>query len=148
VVVDAVRDGEFLDGERLEASYGGVRQQLKQRGPGRYEAVLPVQPQGGQIAVFRERELIARRSASFPPASLEPAGAQERLQELARLTGGGMLATLNDYRPPEGREPLPLWPLAALLALLVFLVELVVRRLAPLQGRPAALLSGGRALQQ
>lgn len=145
VVVDAVRDGEFLDGERFEASYGGVRQRLEQRGPGRYEAVLPVQPQGGQIAVFRERELIARRSASFPPASLDPTGARERLQELTQLTGGAMLATLNDYRPPEGREPLPLWPPAALLALLVFLVELVVRRL----GRPGpAMPGGGHALQQ
>jgi Mg-chelatase subunit ChlD len=145
VVVDAVRDGEFLDGERLEASYGGVRRPLEQRGPGRYEAVLPVQPQGGQIAVFRERELIARRSASFPPASLEPTGAVERLQELTRLTGGGMLTALNDYRPPEGREPLPLWPLAALLALLVFLIELVVRRLGRLG---PAMPGGGRALQQ
>ena len=148
VVVDAVRDGEFLDGERLEASYGGVRQQLEQRGPGRYEAVLLVQPQGGQIAVFRERELIARQAASFPPASLDPTGAQERLQELARLTGGEALSALDGYRPPEGREPLPLWPLAALLALLVFLVELVVRRLAPLQERrPPVALSGGRAPQ-
>ena len=156
VVVDAVRDGAFLDGEQLEASYGGVRQPLVQRGPGRYEAVLPVQPQGGQIAVFRESELITRRTVSFPPASLEPAGAQERLQELVRLTGGVALATLSDYRPlelatataNEGRESLPLWPLAALLALLVFVAELVMRRLRPLQELRLPVALRGRAPQQ
>jgi hypothetical protein len=149
VVVDAVREGAYLDGERLEARYGGVRQPLVQRGPGRYEAVLPVQPQGGQIAVYREGELIARRGASFPPAALDPTGARERLEALAQLTGGALIEAVADYRPPDAREPLPLWPVAALGALLAFLAELVMRRLGRLPQTESAPLgfSGARAPQ-
>jgi Ca-activated chloride channel family protein len=142
VVVDAVRGGEYVNGERLVARYGGLSVELDQVGPGRYLGRLPYTPGGGQdVVVSRGSELVARAPVAGPDPEFAEQDGAALLEAVARRTGGTVVTGVA-YAPDLGGAGRSLWQPLLVAALAVFLAELAWRRLAPL--REAVPASVGR----
>lgn len=134
VVVDAVREGEYIDGEQLLARYSGAEVALEQVAPGRYEAFLDTPPAGGTLLVVGGGEVVARAQVTAPSGEFDTAGGEALLREIARRTGGEVLAEAGRYAPEMPARATPIWPWPALAGVMVFLLELLWRRFGP-QGR-------------
>ncbi len=128
VVVDAVAGGDYIDGERLSARYDGAEVALEQVAPGRYEGVLDTPPSGGTLLVVGSGEVVARAQVTAPSGEFDTAGGELLLQEIARRTGGEVLAEAGRYAPEMPERATPIWPWPALAGMTVFLLELVWRR--------------------
>jgi uncharacterized membrane protein len=150
VSVDAIgADDRFLDdltstltiegpmqaqGERIRTTHA-----LAQRAPGRYEARIPLTRHGSYTlrALHRRGErVVAQSQASFShPYSVEyaarpPDGAL--LARAARMTGGSALSSAAQLFDPGGERVLAReesWPTLVLLALGLFLLDVLLRRL-------------------
>jgi hypothetical protein len=94
VAVDAVKDGQFINGLQLEAHYADLAQTLTQVAPGRYEALIEAPPGGGNLLIISGTEVVARTVVSPPNAEFDQTGAALLMQEIARQTGGAMLRRL------------------------------------------------------
>jgi uncharacterized membrane protein len=130
VVVDAVRDGQYVTGEVLEARYGNERIRLEQTGPGRYEGVFEVSPAGGTVIISNRDGVVAREPVNLPFAAFDARGADELLRDIALRTGGEVLPEPGLYAPLTPRAPREVWPLLVMAGFAVFVVELIYRRLA------------------
>ncbi|HEX7021457.1 MAG TPA: hypothetical protein VF171_01280, partial [Trueperaceae bacterium] len=138
VVVDAVKDGAYINNQRLVARYAGASTPLEQVAPGRYEGTLEAQATGGSLLVVSGSDIVARADVRTPNAEYDTDKGGALLAEISRRTGGQVLAEPGTYAPPTPSAPKPLWPAFAAAGLLVFLIELFVRRFAPLRMRRAA----------
>lgn len=129
VVLDAVADGEFVNGETLTARYGGQEVTLEQVAPGRYEALVetPAGP-GGALSVSRRGEVVARTQVSAADSEFDTAGGRALLQEIAARTGGQVIEDVSSYNPEVGRQEQAVWMWPALAGLAVFVLELGFRR--------------------
>ncbi len=127
VTVDAVERNQYRNNLPLEVRVGSERIELKQTAPGRYEAALPKNAEGN-IALLSRGTLLERRSLSSQNKELETTGGEALLRQIAKATGGRYLENLEGYVPARQVSSLPLAPWLALLALLVFMVELGWRR--------------------
>jgi len=133
LVVDAVRGGEYVNNERLEARFGGATVLLDQVAPGRYVGQLPWREGAGSEVVFSVGgEVVARAQAAGPDPEFAQVDGAALLSSIAQRTGGEVVSSTL-YAPPMSGRRAPLWPLAAGAALALFLVELGHRRLS----RPA-----------
>ncbi len=131
VVVDAVRGGEYVNGERLVARYGGRSVVLEQVGPGRYLGRLPWAPGGGQdVVVSRGSELVARAPVAGPDPEFAPVDGAAVLAAVAKRTGGSVVAG-DAYAPELAGAGRSLWQPLLAAAVAAFVVELAWRRLAP-----------------
>jgi len=142
VVVDAVRDGEYVNGQDLEVRYGGDSVALEQIAPGRYEGYVPATSanaaSGGTLLVVDGDEIVARNQVNAPNAEFDTATGEALLRTIAERTGGEFYTSLETYAPTTPDDTTPLWPWPALIGLLVFLLELAVRRLGPVGTRQLA----------
>lgn len=130
IAVDAVQGGQYVDNLQLEAHYAGFSEPLMQVAPGRYEAYLEVPPGGDQLLIVSGSEVVARTAISPPDAEFDQTGAELRMQEIARLTGGEVIAEPGRYAPPVTLTATPIWWLPALFGVALFVLELIVRRFA------------------
>lgn len=139
VVVDAVRGGDYVNGLPLEARYGGTTTPLAQVAPGRYEGLVPA-AEGGTLLVLDGDEIVARENVAAPDAEFDTAGGETLLRTVAERTGGEFYTSLDRYAPSTPDDATPLWPWVALAGLIVFLLELVLRRFGPAErvGTPVA----------
>ena len=128
VVVDAVEDGEYVNSAQLEVRHAGTRAQMEQIAPGRYEAVVPLGDPGDPVLVVQGGEVVARTAANVVTPEFDQQGAPELLRQISLRSGGENLATLEGYAPELTRQGVPLWPWLLAGALLLFLVELLLRR--------------------
>ena len=138
LVVDAVQDGRYIDGERLEARYGQQRLLLEQTAPGRYETWLNGVPQGSSISVSRipeqqerrpdSQDIVARTSVPYQRPQLNPQESLSLLQDIAARSGGSFFSELGHYQPPPVQTQQHYSLLFVALALAMFLAELVYRR--------------------
>jgi Ca-activated chloride channel family protein len=128
VVVDAVEDGQYVNGARLEARLAGRTTRLEQVAPGRYEGRLPGDLGEGTVLVVERNEVVAQTRLEVPHPEFETAGGAELLAMISERTGGVVLVSPEGYAPELRRSGAPLWPLFTLAALALFLAELVVRR--------------------
>jgi len=86
---------------------------------------------------------VARTAVSPPNAEFDQTGAVLLLQEIARQTGGEVIAVPGRYAPPAGSLLTPVWWVLALAGLALFVLELLWRRLAGLfYPRPIRPLAG------
>ena len=131
VVVDAVKDGEYIDNQVLEARYDGVTQPLEQVAPGRYEGRLETPADGGTLLVVNGSDVAARAPVANPNAEFATTDTRALLQEISLGSGGEVLEVPGVYAPPIPSDALPVWPLFAGLGLALFLVELLARRFWP-----------------
>lgn len=130
VVVDAVRDGQYVTGEQLEARYGNARIALEQTGPGRYEGVFDLAPMGGTVVISNREGVVAREPVNLPFTAFDASGAEALLRDIAQRTGGELLAEPGRYAPLAPSAPRELWPPLLLAGLALFVAELIYRRLA------------------
>ncbi len=139
-------DGSFADFLRLEAVLlpGGAATPLAQTGAGRYETTLPALAEGGYAlrAVDRSRGRVALLPFSVPyPEEYRHTGVdQATLRTIAQATGGQFLA--GDAvlpKPPAtlGQSHVPIHRQVLLLALALFLLELVRRKVPRRLAKPA-----------
>ncbi len=142
VVVDAVRDGQYVNDRVLEVRYGGETRALEQVAPGRYEGSLPFSAAGGSLLVIDEGEVVAREDVQVEAPEFDTDGGAALLQTIALRSGGVFYETLDAYAPELPDERAPLWPYPAVAGLIVFLLELTLRRFAPVR-QPTLARSGG-----
>jgi Mg-chelatase subunit ChlD len=147
VTVDSLGDDRtfrnFLKTGATLLGPGGEKSEmsLAQIGPGRYEATTRATDPGAYLLQVTQRDpnddrVLAQQSSGFVTSTsteywqLRPN--RQLLERLARATGGRELASpgqafAHDLRAPgAGRE---LWPPLTVLAMLLFLVDVAVRRL-------------------
>ncbi|UCH26180.1 MAG: VWA domain-containing protein [Trueperaceae bacterium] len=129
VVVDAVENGTYINNKTLVARYNGIDRELEQVAPGRYEGRLEAPSSGGSLIVYDGSEVVARSRVSTPNPEFNTQGASERLREISTFSGGKNLDIPGVYAPPTPSTALPVWAPIALAGLLIFLLELVFRRL-------------------
>ena len=133
VVVDAVKDGEYINDKNLLVRYNGVQQPLEQVAPGRYEGLLDVTADGGTVLVIDQDEVVARAQVSAPNAEFDTRDAHVLMQSIAELSGGSVIEEAGVYAPVTPDDAQQLWSYLALAGLVVFMTELVIRRFASLR---------------
>ncbi len=140
VVVEAERDGRWLDGlqpqGRLSTPEGEVVSlPFEQTAPGRYEATLDDVPEGVYLLRVGEETLGEVQEAfSVPyPEEYRRVGVNpDLLSRIAYTTGGQYLDTLeglSEQLAREARVYRDLWQPLAVLALLLFVGDLIARKL-------------------
>ncbi len=130
VVVDAVKGGEYVNNETLTARFDGSVTTMEQVAPGRYQARLPYSAgSSGDVVVSEGSEVVARAGVGGPDPEFADGNGGALLAEIARRTGGTVVTEPGPYAPAVGGSRVPLWPPLAAAALLLFLVELLARRL-------------------
>lgn len=144
-LIDA--DGAFPTGvvPELEIRYAGLvgRTAVRQTGPGRFEADVPLDLRPGDAARFRilgeslpedltgGADLERAIHLSYPDEYRFLPADEEGLAALAAETGGVLAPTRAEMLAARGDRVLrsrALWPLLAFLALLAYLLDLSVRR--------------------
>ncbi len=131
----------FLEGSaRVVAPDLTVRElPLRQVAPGRYVATMDVGQDGSYLAGVslsdgdtQVGQVVTEAVQPYSPEYRTPAVGSSLLPELARLGGGGVLSDPAAVfrRPDEARRvPHPLWPPLLLVALLMLLMDVALRRL-------------------
>lgn len=128
VLVDAVEDGVYLNGRRLEARFDSETVALDQVAPGRYEGRIPAGDGRGTLLIVEGSEVVARTEVSRPSPEFTTAGGPALLEQIATRSGGDVIAEPGRYRPTTTGGRFDLWPLLTLAAFAIFLAELVWRR--------------------
>ncbi|MEN6368946.1 MAG: VWA domain-containing protein [Thermotogota bacterium] len=140
-------DGSFVDFLRLEAVLlpGDAVTPLEQTSAGRYEATLPALAEGGYAlrVVDQTRDRIALLPFSVPyPEEYRHTGVDEAtLRTIAQATGGRFLTgeqILSKSPATLGSSYAPVHRQALLLALALFLLELIRRKLPRRLARPTS----------
>lgn len=156
VHVEATGEGDdfanFLDisGSVVNPDLSSERINMEQVGPGRYRAQFPAQQHGTYIVNLQYRDgekmglLRGAVSVPFAPEFRDLKSNPATLAEAAQITGGRVLSNKLDNDElfshaglifPDARKPL--WKQLALLWLVLFLMDVAVRRVAI---DPAALM--------
>jgi Ca-activated chloride channel homolog len=130
VIVDAVKDGEYLNDKVLELRYGGVTVPLEQSGAGRYEASVPRQAEAQSLLVVDGNEIVARNSLRSQGSEFATANGGTLLRTLAERSGGQIITDLSEYQPITVSNDRAIWMYFALAGLGLFVLELVLRRFA------------------
>ncbi len=145
VALDAVEpSGRFLNQAQTELTLIDPtlttrKLEMAQSAPGRYEARFDATRAGSYQLVFsqtRDSQLIGRQSrglaVGYPDElRLKPVNA-EQLRQIAATTGGRADVKPEDvFTPPEksALRAVPLWPILATAALLLFMIDVALRRI-------------------
>jgi Mg-chelatase subunit ChlD len=127
VVVDAVRDGEYINNRNLTVRFSGGSAVLEQVAPGRYEGRIAAEGSGTLLVVDGD-EVVARTRVTQPSPEFDTADGRLLLETLAARSGGQVIDASAPYAPLSANEAQPLWYAFAVASLALFLIELVVRR--------------------
>jgi len=131
VVVDAVLAGEYVNGERLSARFGGATVQMDQVGPGRYVGRVPwIESAGQEVVVARDGDVVARASVTGPDPEFADIDGARLLEAVAQRTGGAVV-TGETYEPELAGGGRSIWQWFLAAAVAVFIAELAWRRFAP-----------------
>lgn len=131
ITLDAVRDGVYLNDLRAEARFGTAGTTLEQVAPGRYQGTVPWRGDAGaDVVVAVGNELVARTRVTGPDPEYADVDGAALLAGVAQRTGGQVVDP-ETYRPTLGsvRRPVWQWPVGA--ALVLFMLELALRRVGP-----------------
>ena len=127
VVVDAVRDGEYINNRNLSVRFAGGSAVLEQVAPGRYEGRISAQG-SGTLLVADGDEVVARSRVTQPSPEFDTTEGQLLLQLIAERSGGRVIEPGTRYAPTTPDSAQPVWYAFALAALALFLIEMVLRR--------------------
>jgi uncharacterized membrane protein len=158
VVIDAVEGGEFVNGldSRLVLLGPGATDrtdlEASQTAPGRYEAAFELAAPGTylvQITQTRDGRIVNQQSVgtvkSYSPEYALHDAAHEPFLRLLAATGGGTHdpAPKAIFAPPTRAVKVyrPIWPALVLAALVLFLLDLLLRRIDLRNLRPFRRLS-------
>ena len=145
VIVDAISDqGDFLSEPSpvltvIDPNLQRSRHAMRATAPGRFAAELPVRQQGAwHLEVVRDTvdETASRLSrgisVGYPDELRMLPTNVSILQQIADVSGGRYDTapyTVADADERTARQPLPLWPWLLMAALLLFIVDVALRRL-------------------
>jgi Ca-activated chloride channel homolog len=132
VIVDAVKDGEYLNDKQLELRYGGQSVTLEQSAAGRYEASVERQADAQSLLVVDGNEIVARSTLRGQGSEFATANGAVLLRTLAERSGGQIITDLSEYQPVTVANDRPVWMYFALAGLGLFMLELLLRRFASL----------------
>lgn len=139
VVVDAVQAGEYVNNKQLTVRFGGAAAAMEQVAPGRYQARVPFpEDASGSVVVSDGSEAVARAQVAGPDPEFADVDGAALLGEIARRSGGTVVEPGARWAPVAGGVERPLWPPLALAGMVVFVLELLLRRLRGETPRPAA----------
>ena len=140
VVLDVTDEGtQFSNGLNVKVEgFEGSAHALRQTVPGRYEATLPAgaRPSSGEVSIYSSR---SDASQSLPlaivsnyPAELQLKPTNETLlRQVAELSGGRYDIGPQEVFNPDDRTAqriTPLWPYFTAIALVLFLMDVTLRR--------------------
>ncbi len=132
VVVDAVADGEYINGEVLTARYQGKEVELEQSAPGRYEALIDDPTVGETILIRRDQDVVARTPVNLANREYDNKDGQSLLSQISTLTKGSVLnfpdSGVLAYNPAMQKRSTPIWHIFALAGFGIFFLELILRR--------------------
>jgi len=145
VVIDALDDQgnfeNFLDfqGRVVTPDFDSVPLTVRQIAPGRYEASFPATEVGTYMLSLEsekdgKRQLVTGGSAlSYSPEYQVSRSNDALLQSIAKESGGTLVEAPAAYTPflhnlPTGMKPRMLWPMLALIGLLLTPIDIFVRR--------------------
>jgi Ca-activated chloride channel homolog len=128
VIVDAVKDGQYLNDKTLELRYGGQSVQLEQSGAGRYEVTVPRQAEAQTLLVVDGNDIVARSHLRNQGSEFATGNGEALLRSISERTGGQVISDLSDYQPTTVSNDRPVWMYLALAGVSLFLLELVLRR--------------------
>jgi Mg-chelatase subunit ChlD len=133
--------GQYLDGLRVEATVAGPRTtgrvSLRQTAPGWYEGEAVLEGHGlyvVAVTAWRGEEVVGRRrlpvAVPYPPELQDPHPDPTLLARVAEAGGGRVLRTPREALapPPDAPGYREAWPALASGSLVLFLVELVARK--------------------
>ena len=132
VVVDAVRDGKYINNRNLRVRFDGVTSDLEQIAPGRYEGRIDIGAAQGTLLIIDGSEVVARSRVTTPNPEFDTVDGGLLLERIATRTGGALIDPAEPYAPITPSTSTPIWFVFALAGLAMFLIELIVRRF----GRP------------
>ncbi len=151
LTIDAVdENGHFVNGllstaQRIDPGLDIAQVELTQTAPGRYRAQFPLHQVGSYM--FRIRQSLPNAQAedepyadftrgvtiSYKPEYRHLSTNEAFLRELAEVTGGVYGATIDDLFAVEEGDSVPvrhrLWPWLLLAAILLFVLDVAMRRL-------------------
>jgi Ca-activated chloride channel homolog len=128
VIVDAVKDGQYLNDKTLELRYGGQSVALEQSGAGRYEITVPRQAEAQTLLVVDGNEIVARNHLRNQVSEFATSNGEALLRSIAERSGGQIITDLTEYQPSTVSNDRPIWMYLALAGVSLFLLELVLRR--------------------
>jgi Mg-chelatase subunit ChlD len=137
VIVDAVKDGQYLNDKTLELRYGGQTVALEQSGAGRYEVSVSRQAEVQTLLVVDGNEIVARSHLRNQGSEFATSNGEAMLRSLSERTGGQVISDLTEYQPTTLANDRPIWMFVALAGVGLFLLELVLRRFPNLMSRSA-----------
>lgn len=128
--LDAVRDGAYVEGEKLSVRYQGREMALEQRSFGRYEAVLPrgSNNQNDEVVILQNDTIISRSRLPLSTGEFAQQGGRTLLAKLSAISGGAVLEAGTNYNPAGLWQRRSLRLPFILLALSCVLLELSLRR--------------------
>ncbi len=129
VVVDAVKDGLYLNNQNLQLRYAGEDINFEQVAPGRYEAYTAISDNSGTLLVVEGDEVVARKQVQPRDAEFDSEGGELLLAQIAERTGGRVITTSDVYSPVAPDKITQLWPFFAAVAAILFIIELILRRI-------------------
>ena len=108
VVVDAVKNGEYINDQVLELRYSSETKPLEQSAPGRYEAFIPAKADAETLLVVNGTDIVAR--TQLPSTSeFDGADGEQLLKTIAGRTGGEVIESLEGYQPITTQSSRNLW---------------------------------------
>ena len=132
VVVDAVADGEYINGEVLTARYQGQEIEPEQSAPGRYEAFIDDPTVGATVLIRRDQDVVARTPVNIANREYDNKNGQSLLNQISSLTGGSVLSFadsgLLSYNPAMKKRATSIWHFFAMAGFGIFFLELILRR--------------------
>ncbi len=126
IVVDAIKDGNYINREKLEVRYDALSIPLEQTAPGRYEGFLNKPTKGGPLLVIRGGEVVSQKQISLLNNEFDTKEGEVLLKKISERTGGEVLNDFT-YNPKLPKQATPIWHWLVLSAFVLFLVELVWR---------------------
>jgi Ca-activated chloride channel homolog len=134
VIVDAVKDGQYVNDKTLELRYGGQSVTLEQSGAGRYEVTVPRQAEAQTLLVVDGNEIVARNHLRNQGSEFATSNGEALLRHIAERSGGQVINDLTEYQPTTVSNDRPIWMYVALFGVSLFLLELLLRRFPNLSG--------------
>lgn len=128
VTVDAVEGGDYVNNARIEARHDGRVLGLEQVAPGRYTGRLPWTGGTGEVVLVSEGEVVSRTRVTGPDPEYADVDGAALLADVALRSGGRVLQVGERYEAQLSSGRRHLWPYFAVLALALFMAELVWRR--------------------
>ena len=144
LTVDAVKDGEYINGKHLQLRYAGKELELEQIAAGRYQAYVPNSANDSNIIISDGNEVVAKARVDNKHNEFDERNGSELLKDISGLSGGTVVENLKNYRPQIPKDKNYVGVYFLLGALILFLLELFLRRLSPLK-RPRKAKKPGKA---